>query len=563
MKVLHRRSTKRVAAFTTALATAVFLVQLAAPAAFAANPPDSAGSFFPVHGGGGAADNQFAESVSAGDVKMDILSDKADGVDTTAHLTAVTSAAGSPGAADPGATVVQWYFCDAGLTPPSCPSSGLIGSDSTPTTPVQTPGYSGSSIDDAWSIGWDIPASLDNVTKDIVVEGCNGAPDSTFSNCAEDVVGSVLLDDSGTGNNPQTTAGEITAPIHGSAVSQDVDSTATASTSVELTAVAFGIDDCGDDSGDNGSPGGCDDVEENQFATDTTPNTTTATAKTWSVTLDASTMDGDSESALTLYDTDNGSAESFASAQCDDTVGTCAYDRHYFVMEPGTPGTAAQAAVKQSADVTADATCTTGASSIFSPAGSTVNLTGCVFDAFRTAVGSEGVFWSLVNTPPTGGGFFVGTPQLVSDTAGHATAAISSASTSAGSSTVVTFCLDHDKNGVCDGVAPKTANFTITWGVAGGGNTHARSVSLRLRDGLTARGKVTATGFAACAANVPVKFQKRVSGHWKTLKKVTTSATGSYRAHVKNTHGRFRSLAPKVTMGTDICNRAVSPARRH
>jgi hypothetical protein len=558
LKVLHRRSTKRVAAFTTAFAMAAFLVQLAAPAAFAANPPDAAGSFFPVDGG---VAGQFS-SATPGDTRMTVLSDKADGVDTTAHLTALTSAAGSPTAATPGATVVQWYFCDAGLTPPNCPASGLIGSDSTATTPVETPGYAGDDIDDAWSIGWDIPASLDNVSKDIVVEGCNGAPDATFSNCAEDAVTGVLLDDSGSGNNPQTTAGEITAPIHGSAVSQDVDSTATASTSVELTAVVFGIDDCGDDSGSDSSPEGCEEVDENQSATDTTPNTTTATAKTWSVTLVAATMDGDSESALTLYDTDNASAVSTV-AQCDTGVGTCAYDRHYFVMEPGTPGTAAQVAVKQSADVTADATCLTGPSSIFSPAGSTVNLTGCVFDAFRNAVGSEGVFWSLVNTPPTGGGFFVGTPQLVSDTAGHATAAVSSASTSAGSSTVVTFCLDHDKNGVCDGPAPKTANFTITWGVAGGGNTHARTVSLRLRDSLTARGKVTATGFAACAANVPVKFQKRVAGHWKTLKKVTTSATGSYRAHVHNTHGRFRSLAPKVTMGTDICKRAVSPRRRH
>jgi hypothetical protein len=108
------------------------------------------------------------------------------------------------------------------------------------------------------------------------------------------------------------------------------------------------------------------------------------------------------------------------------------------------------------------------------------------------------------------------------------------------------------------GTATSATDFTVT------GPSHARSISLRLRDALVARGKVTVIdGFAACADSVAVKVQKRVSGHWKTVKNTTTSSTGAYRVHLRNKHGRYRSLAPKVTAGTDTCSRAVSQTRRH
>src|SRR5439155_18765015 len=126
------------------------------------------------------------------------------------------------------------------------------------------------------------------------------------------------------------------------------------------------------------------------------------------------------------------------------------------------------------------------------------------------------------------------------------------------SAPAITFCVGHDQDAVCDVGATKTATFTISWSVAA--VSHARSISLRLKDALVARGRVTVTdGFAACADSVPVKVQKRVSGHWKTVKKTTTSATGAYRTHLRNRHGRYRSLAPAVTKGTDTCSRAVSP----
>jgi hypothetical protein len=108
------------------------------------------------------------------------------------------------------------------------------------------------------------------------------------------------------------------------------------------------------------------------------------------------------------------------------------------------------------------------------------------------------------------------------------------------------------------GTATSATDFTVT------GPSHDRNISLHLRDSLVARGRVTVSdGFAACANTVPVKIQKKKSGHWKTIKNTTTSSTGRYRVQLRNKHGRYRSLAPKVASGTDICRRAVSSTQRH
>jgi hypothetical protein len=563
----------------TVFATAAFVVQLGMPSAFAVTAPTNVKSFFPVHDAT-ATDTDFLND-STGHTQMAVLSDLGNGVNTAAHLTAVT-AHGATTPPPTGATLVQWYWCDTGLAPPVCPSANLIGADTTPTTALKTPAYTGGSIDDAWSITWNIPASLENLTKDIVVEGCNGTPDATFSNCTKDVV-PTLLDDSGTGNNPQTSSGVITSPANGSALSDSATLTLAASTSPELTAVGFafnGPSGSGDNVGATDPAYGGSDVDAGGGGllfggvyNDLTPNTTTATAKTWSVTVTGAQTPDNNEYALTLWSTNGdmdfgagtqaGGVASFdCGAPCTSaTVGGLALDRNYELLEPGVAGTALTAAVKQTSDVTTDPTCATGPSSIFTAAASTVNLTGCAFDAFGTAVGSEGVFWSLSNTSPATGSF-VGTPLLVTDASGHATATISSTTAAAGGSTTVTFCLDDNKDAVCDGVAPKTATFTITWSTVVG--AHARHVSLSLRDALTARGKVTVPdGTAACASSVPVKVQKRVGGSWKTLKSVKTSGTGTYKAHLANKHGKYRALAPRVTKGSAVCKKAVSPTRSH
>jgi hypothetical protein len=95
-----------------------------------------------------------------------------------------------------------------------------------------------------------------------------------------------------------------------------------------------------------------------------------------------------------------------------------------------------------------------------------------------------------------------------------------------------------------------------------------RSVTLRLRDALVARGKVSssdATAPTECTAGVPVKIQRRrAGGGWRTVGSTTTSDTGGYRKKIRNRHGKYRSLAPKVTLASGtVCNRAVSKVVRH
>ena len=78
------------------------------------------------------------------------------------------------------------------------------------------------------------------------------------------------------------------------------------------------------------------------------------------------------------------------------------------------------------------------------------------------------------------------------------------------------------------------------------------------------RGKVSVgDGFTGCAAAVPVKIQRRVSGDWKTVGTTTTTDTGAYKKRIKDRPGKYRSVSRKANLFTDFCLRAVSPVRRH
>jgi hypothetical protein len=96
---------------------------------------------------------------------------------------------------------------------------------------------------------------------------------------------------------------------------------------------------------------------------------------------------------------------------------------------------------------------------------------------------------------------------------------------------------------------------------------HTRSISLKLKDKLVAKGTVKSTEttpFTDCAASVPVKIQKKVSGSWKTVGKTTTSDTGAYSKKIKNKKGKYRSIAVKTTLeGGEVCLKAKSPVRTH
>jgi hypothetical protein len=109
------------------------------------------------------------------------------------------------------------------------------------------------------------------------------------------------------------------------------------------------------------------------------------------------------------------------------------------------------------------------------------------------------------------------------------------------------------------GTVTSTADFTVS-------TVHSRSITLSLRKHLVARGVVSVgDGFTACAASVPVKIQRRVSGHWKAVGSTTTTSTGAYKKRIKDKTGKYRAWATKVALnsGAAVCSRATSPVRRH
>jgi IPT/TIG domain len=112
------------------------------------------------------------------------------------------------------------------------------------------------------------------------------------------------------------------------------------------------------------------------------------------------------------------------------------------------------------------------------------------------------------------------------------------------------------------GTATSTSNFTVT-------TVHARTITLRLRRHLVARGVVSLTDptdtLTQCVAGVRVKIQHRAGGRWETVGTATTSASGAYKKRIKDRPGKYRSKTPKlVILGTtDVCLRAVSRTVRH
>ena len=94
---------------------------------------------------------------------------------------------------------------------------------------------------------------------------------------------------------------------------------------------------------------------------------------------------------------------------------------------------------------------------------------------------------------------------------------------------------------------------------------HARSITLRLRRHLVARGRVRSVedpAFADCVASVPVKIQRRISGRWGTVGRTTTTDSGVYRKRIKDRPGKYRSVTPGfLVQFNGVCFRATSPVR--
>jgi len=232
---------------------------------------------------------------------------------------------------------------------------------------------------------------LEGLTKDVVVEACNGAPDSTHSNCIHDVVSNVLFDDAESGANPQTSAGDLTSPTHGDSVSNN-GFCATASTSPEQTDAVFGLES-GDDSTNPGF-----DVDISDSVEATNPTTSTATAKTWNTcdfdtSHDSYRLSGSSDStqALTLY-SGNTSFDTTYDNACVNNTNSCAMDRIWlasgtnqsqpvsaainFPEHPNAPSNCQEIARNRAGTVGARPAVTTATNS----AGSNEDVQGCLFD---------------------------------------------------------------------------------------------------------------------------------------------------------------------------------------
>jgi hypothetical protein len=147
---------------------------------------------------------------SSGFDDKDQLSDFFDGVDSTAHLTAIAS---------PRADRVQWFVCAGTATTPAVGggSCTAIGED---TTGVQAVASSGSGQDfnagslEAYEFNWDIPSAFDDdaTTYNIVTRACNGAASANTQgagagsqsgvpeNCRDTVDSGIDLDDGSTPN---------------------------------------------------------------------------------------------------------------------------------------------------------------------------------------------------------------------------------------------------------------------------------------------------------------------------------------------------------------------------
>jgi IPT/TIG domain-containing protein len=110
------------------------------------------------------------------------------------------------------------------------------------------------------------------------------------------------------------------------------------------------------------------------------------------------------------------------------------------------------------------------------------------------------------------------------------------------------------------GTATSATNFIVTQQV------HPRTLSLRLRRHLVARGHITvADGFAACMQGVAVNIQRlRRSGSWRTLKTTTTASDGSYHARLRDRPGMYRTTIAQLTLaGGAVCGAATALPRRH
>jgi hypothetical protein len=107
------------------------------------------------------------------------------------------------------------------------------------------------------------------------------------------------------------------------------------------------------------------------------------------------------------------------------------------------------------------------------------------------------------------------------------------------------------------GTATSAGTFTV-----GASLTHQSSVTLRLSGHLIASGSVRSPDGAGCLAGRTVDVQRSTNNGWNTVGTDVTGNAGSYRIHLNDRAGRYRSVVRRATLADgETCLSGTSPRR--
>lgn len=111
---------------------------------------------------------------------------------------------------------------------------------------------------------------------------------------------------------------------------------------------------------------------------------------------------------------------------------------------------------------------------------------------------------------------------------------------------------------VSDGSATDTGLVTITIEVSGGGDNFPKTIGLRLRGQLVARGAISSSA-PKCERDQPVRIFRKEDGYWNLVKKTTTNTEGGYRIRIPHRFARYRAETPV----RGECDKDTSPVRSY
>jgi len=211
--------------------------------------------------------------------------------------------------------------------------------------------------------------------------------------------------------------------------------------------------------------------------------------------------------------------------------------------------------VRFSRDVTAsNSHCTSGQQQISAPAGSSVPLTQCVFDAAGNPVQGASVLWFISNGPGQ-----VSPSNGTTDSSGHATATLSKGIS--GQQTGVDSCVDTNANGTCD-VNSQNGPIVVSW-TAPRPSSHKSATHLTLGKSSRTRlfGTLSANNTAVCRTGGRLVSLYRDG---RLTNQTTTAAGGSFHFRLRKarrSHTFEAKFAGNAHCGASHSNTVSSRAR--